>query len=268
MTGRSYSLRLRQLACGIFYWRRASNGGVVELGGGDGLLIDTGADQTAAEALLAEIRARGWRRTFIINTHDHHDHTAGNSLLVREVAAQVLNPGYGRLQLARSGCFIYLLHLPGHTPDAIGIQTGPVFWAGDALFAPEVLKRFPIPAYTDVSAALHSLDRLQVHLETYPVAWGVAGHGRPLPAREFVATIRKNRAAVLSALDSLEAVLSSACVDGTQLGMELPPAITRAWLELTRAVLPGNDRRWQFWQDIGGAYARELLRRKHSPSGN
>jgi hydroxyacylglutathione hydrolase len=42
------------------------------------------------QACLERARARGWTITQILNTHEHLDHTAGNTALVAATGARVL----------------------------------------------------------------------------------------------------------------------------------------------------------------------------------
>lgn len=57
---------------------------------------DSGAtacvDTPDADAILAELAARGWRLTEIWNTHWHQDHAGGNAALVAATGAKVTGP--------------------------------------------------------------------------------------------------------------------------------------------------------------------------------
>lgn len=247
-------IKLVALGDGIQYWRRGSNGGIVDMGDA-GILIDTGADQVAAEALLSVVKDRQWNKTYIINTHNHHDHTAGNELLQHEGAEIFVARSPGR-QEEFPQRFIFVLPMPGHSSDSIGIQTDNVFWAGDAVFAPEILRRFAVPAYLDVAAALSSLDRLERHLHNYSVDWGVAGHGQPLRAQEFASAIQLNRHQVLAALSHLHNLVGAAGLptdDGA-----LPLLLTREWLERAGGTWPAIESRQKFWSRVGAAYLRAI----------
>lgn len=53
-----------------------------------------------------------------------------------------------------------VLHLPGHTPGQIGVQTGPVLFAGDAVLGGRTPRRFPGFITQDRAAERRSLERL------------------------------------------------------------------------------------------------------------
>lgn len=54
-----------------------------------------------------------------------------------------------------------ILPLPGHTPGSIGVITPDnILYCGDALFGEEVLKKHPVPFYTNIGDALTSFKRL------------------------------------------------------------------------------------------------------------
>ncbi|HEY8449841.1 MAG TPA: MBL fold metallo-hydrolase [Bacillota bacterium] len=253
MNGRVVSPRLplRQLAPGIDLWRRGSNGGIIQVEDG-GLLIDTGSDATAAAALLAEVQNRRWRHVVIVNTHHHHDHVAGNALLVERAGAVVWSPGspvdaslwpvLGSLEV---------MAVPGHTSDSLAVRTGSVLWVGDAVYAPEVRRRYPIPAYEDVAVALDSLRRIARWLAGDDIAWLVAGHGRPLTRSDAAAVIAENQQGVEGALAVLARCWRS----------PLDRELTLRWLEAAGASPPANERLVLYWQRVASAYARELVRR-------
>jgi hydroxyacylglutathione hydrolase len=42
------------------------------------------------EKCLSAAKEEGWNITQILNTHEHHDHTGGNSAMVRKTGATIL----------------------------------------------------------------------------------------------------------------------------------------------------------------------------------
>lgn len=54
---------------------------------GEALLIDPGGD---SPELSARLRQEGWRLRWIVNTHGHADHIAGNELWAAATGAQIV----------------------------------------------------------------------------------------------------------------------------------------------------------------------------------
>ena len=113
--------------------------------GGHGVVIDTGAP---VERLIAEAERLKVRVPWILGTHFHHDHVAGNEALARRFGAGI---GVHRLDAARvpgvtraledgdviraGKLEVRVLHIPGHTAGqaAFLVGEGDVF-TGDTLF--------------------------------------------------------------------------------------------------------------------------------------
>jgi len=102
-------------------------------------------------ACLDRARQRGWTITQIVNTHEHHDHTAGNAALVAATGAKVLAhaAAAGRIggvdrglkagDVIRVGRTVELesLDTPGHTLSHVCLLAhaeGPALFSGDTLF--------------------------------------------------------------------------------------------------------------------------------------
>lgn len=118
---------------------------VTDAPGGHGVVIDTGAP---VEPLIEEAERLGVRVPWILNTHFHHDHIAGNAALARRFGAEV---GAHRLDKSRvpsatraledgdviraGELTVRVLHIPGHTAGqaAFLVGDGDVF-TGDTLF--------------------------------------------------------------------------------------------------------------------------------------
>jgi hydroxyacylglutathione hydrolase len=128
---------------------------------GEALLIDPGGP---SPELSAKLRKEGWRLRWIVNTHGHADHIAGNDLWAAKTGAQIVihrldweffrtpamqaaarAEGFPPLTRAEvlvaefdrvslGGGFGLVLHTPGHTPGAICLLFPGHLFTGDTLF--------------------------------------------------------------------------------------------------------------------------------------
>jgi hydroxyacylglutathione hydrolase len=114
-------------------------------------VIDPGMDsEREAEPILDYIKQSGFHIKYIINTHGHPDHVAGNTLMKEATGAPILihKSNSEHVQADRKlsdGDIIYVgvlklavLHTPGHTKDGISLLGDNTVFTGDALFAGSV----------------------------------------------------------------------------------------------------------------------------------
>lgn len=96
------------------------------------LAIDGGA----SGAILSFLERHRLKLLYVLNTHDHADHTAGNGALLETTQTIMLTnddlPDGGELGL--EGFPIRVLHTPGHTDDSKCFQTDNALISGDTLF--------------------------------------------------------------------------------------------------------------------------------------
>lgn len=108
-------------------------------------IIDPGSPPRAEMDALREYNLT---LVYIINTHDHFDHTGGNGELKRETSARIamheranssrdigLRDG-DTLELGSTE--LRIIHTPGHTPDSICVLAGGELVSGDTLFVGKV----------------------------------------------------------------------------------------------------------------------------------
>ncbi len=114
-------------------------------------VIDPGMDsEREAEEILNFIEQNGFHIKYIINTHGHPDHIAGNAIIKKATGAPILihENNAERVQADRKlhegdalqvGTFkLVVLHTPGHTKDGISLLGDNVVFTGDTLFAGSV----------------------------------------------------------------------------------------------------------------------------------
>ncbi|MBU2510253.1 MBL fold metallo-hydrolase [bacterium] len=116
------------------------------------------------DKILSVVQEKGFRVSFIINTHGHADHTAGNAKIIRKTGARLLihekdadglmmlrNRLFARLLggqgspkpevLLKDGYIINIgdvslkvIHTPGHSPGSICLLGDGNLFTGDTLF--------------------------------------------------------------------------------------------------------------------------------------
>jgi hydroxyacylglutathione hydrolase len=101
-------------------------------GQGHALAIDGGA----SDAILSFLESHGLTLVYVLNTHDHADHTAGNGALLRVTQAGLLTHrelphGY---KIEIEGSAVEVLHTPGHTEDSKCFYAQNCLISGDTLF--------------------------------------------------------------------------------------------------------------------------------------
>ncbi len=133
------------------------------------------------EALLDTAARYGVRLEFLVNTHGHRDHIAGNARVLAATGARLaahpadlpaadlaLEEG---TELTIGTGTIRILHTPGHTPGSIVLNPPGALITGDTLFV-TCVGRADL-AGSDAAALYHSLRRLA---EFPPVTRVYPGH--------------------------------------------------------------------------------------------
>lgn len=170
----------------------------------EAIVIDPGFDKDKeAEEVLKFIEQNGLHVKYIINTHGHSDHIAGNGItkkatgapiLIHEDDAIMLTPvakTFSRVfglrvtspqadRTLRDGAVIQVgriklvvLHTPGHSKGGISLLGDKVVFTGDTLFAGSIGRTdFPGASFEEIMQSIKTkLTTLPDHFKAYP------GHG-------------------------------------------------------------------------------------------
>jgi len=131
------------------------------------------------ELLLDKATKLGVELDFLLNTHGHQDHIAGNRLILEQTGAALAahsldlpDPDISladgsRLELGNG--IIEVMHTPGHTPGSLVFKTGQQIITGDTLFVGRC-GRADLPG-SDVTELYHSLQQLKIlpkETQVYP----------------------------------------------------------------------------------------------------
>lgn len=96
------------------------------------IIVDGGA----VDALLAFIDDHDLALRYVVNTHDHQDHTVGTQAILDRTDAQYLDNNTlraeGTVTLGNETIRVY--HTPGHTGDSVSFHVDNFLIAGDTLF--------------------------------------------------------------------------------------------------------------------------------------
>ena len=115
---------------------------------------DTGAtaaiDAPDAEELLTALHEKGWALTHILTTHQHHDHTAGNTIVKRMTGCTIVGPAKESASIpgidveVREGDTVEIgsakarvIETPGHTKGHVSyfFPEDEIVCVGDTLFS-------------------------------------------------------------------------------------------------------------------------------------
>jgi hydroxyacylglutathione hydrolase len=100
-----------------------------------------------AEAIIALLRERSFKAKYVIDTHGHGDHTAGNEDVKRAFGAKIVVHRLSRIDkdvvvadgdvIKVGGIRITVIHTPRHSPDSICLLVAGKLLTGDTLFVGE-----------------------------------------------------------------------------------------------------------------------------------
>ncbi len=133
-----------------------------------------------ADVIVRWLRERKLKAKYVICTHGHNDHTAGNDDFRREFDARVvayrLSPVPKDLAVADGDTLgvgelgLRIIHTPGHTPDGICLLVDGKLLTGDTLFVGEC-GRTDLPGGNPVDlyhSLFEKLMTLSDDVEVYP----------------------------------------------------------------------------------------------------
>lgn len=132
------------------------------------------------EAITQILKTHNFQLKYIINTHGHADHTAGNQELQKmfnaKIAAHRKSKINKHISLDDEGAIkigkitIKVIHTPGHTPDSICLLTNDKLLTGDTLFVGECGRTdLPGGSAEDVYHSLFKkILKLDDKIEVYP----------------------------------------------------------------------------------------------------
>jgi glyoxylase-like metal-dependent hydrolase (beta-lactamase superfamily II) len=149
------------------------------------------ADETSREAAIVDpslnqdvlmkfIKDQKLKLKYIIDTHGHGDHTAGNDDLKRASGAQIVAHKISDVRkdvpvddadiLKLGKIIIKVIHTPGHTPDSISLLVDGKILTGDTLFIGEC-GRTDLPGANPADmyhSLFDKLGKLDDKIEVYP----------------------------------------------------------------------------------------------------
>lgn len=196
------------------------------------ILIDTGPNAMAGDAICQELKCMGERVCAIINTHGHLDHYGANRRIMAQYSCEVYALGYEALcisdphvwaystsggsrplwyrlrkfeaaacpctmvqegSITINGVTLTIISLPGHSPGSACIAYDNILFCGDALLSEHILHN-KFPFFTDAGQQLDTLRRIK----TTQYMYYVPGHGNlikdPIPLCNAYSNIIENLA--------------------------------------------------------------------------
>jgi glyoxylase-like metal-dependent hydrolase (beta-lactamase superfamily II) len=133
-----------------------------------------------ADAIILILKGQNLNLKYIINTHSHPDHTAGNEGLKSAFHSKIITHKLSSVDqdisvvdgdTIRLGTItIKIMHTPGHSPDSICLLTDGKLLTGDTLFVGEC-GRTDLPggnAKDMYTSLLQKIARLDGNIEVYP----------------------------------------------------------------------------------------------------
>lgn len=154
----------------------------------EAVVIDPGLESDKqAQEILDFVKEKDLHIKYIVNTHGHSDHTAGNTIVKEATGAPILiherdascvhaDRKLRDGDVIHIGCLkLVVLHTPGHTKGGISLLVDNVVFTGDTLFSGAIGRTdFPGGSYQELIQSIRNkLLPLPDAVEVYP------GHESP-----------------------------------------------------------------------------------------
>jgi hydroxyacylglutathione hydrolase len=132
------------------------------------------------DAIISRVKDQNLSVKYVINTHNHMDHTAGNKHIRSRFGAKVVAHKLAKIDkditvvdgdvLRLGSLSIRVIHTPGHSPDGICLLVDNKLLTGDTLFVGECGRTdLPGGSSKDMYHSLfHKLMKLDDSIEVYP----------------------------------------------------------------------------------------------------
>ncbi len=137
---------------------------------GELAVVDPGGD---LEKILKEIEKTKANAKYILNTHNHPDHTFYNEELSQRTNAKILTGLKENDELKIGDSALKIIHTPGHTKESICLMGNDFILTGDTLFK-EGHGRTDLPGGSQEEIE-KSLERLSIMLKPGTIVY--PGHG-------------------------------------------------------------------------------------------
>lgn len=144
---------------------------------GEAVIVDPSFN---VDAIMLVLKDKNFNLRYIINTHGHSDHTAGNLELKSVFHSKIVAHKVSHVNkdisvvdgdIIRLGTVtIKVIHTPGHTPDGICLLADGKLLTGDTLFVGECGRTdLPGGSAKDMYASLlQKIARMDDSIEVYP----------------------------------------------------------------------------------------------------
>ena len=167
-------------------------------------------DPSVAEPVLADVAARGWQLTQVLNTHWHPDHTGGNAGIQAATGAPITAPAEAervskvdrivtegdRVRICGAEAVVW--DIPAHTAGHIAyyFESEGMIFVGDTMFAMGCGRLFEGTA-EQMYANLQRIAALPDNVRIY------CGHEYTLANARFAADVEPDNAAIAARLEAI-----------------------------------------------------------------